>query len=133
MLRHERAVSTGVIPRPHRKPTLPEAQLPTSPIFPFPDFPKIVKFQTPKRSETQLVFRVSMGGGDCLPSEPICFVTVHNHIMASPLLAQELLNPLTNGVPVRLEICGVMSLSTPSLITMTWQAPALHVISLFEF
>uniref|UniRef100_A0A2H1V5J0 SFRICE_010435 n=1 Tax=Spodoptera frugiperda TaxID=7108 RepID=A0A2H1V5J0_SPOFR len=42
MLRHEWAGSTGVIPRPHRKPSN-----------------ALVK---------PLVFQVAMGGGDCLPS-----------------------------------------------------------------
>uniref|UniRef100_A0A2H1W2N6 SFRICE_009869 n=1 Tax=Spodoptera frugiperda TaxID=7108 RepID=A0A2H1W2N6_SPOFR len=59
--------STGVIPRPHRKPTRNNAcvlfcrmsevtggLITPFPIFPIPDFPTIVKFLTPKRPETHL-------------------------------------------------------------------------------
>ncbi|KAF9814104.1 hypothetical protein SFRURICE_000099 [Spodoptera frugiperda] len=41
------------------------AQLPHFPKFPIPESPTTLKLLTPKR--TPPVFRVSMGGGDCLP------------------------------------------------------------------
>uniref|UniRef100_A0A2H1VMB0 SFRICE_009508 n=1 Tax=Spodoptera frugiperda TaxID=7108 RepID=A0A2H1VMB0_SPOFR len=68
MLQHEWAGSTGVIPRPHRQPTLPVAQFTRSLI---PQQP--LNSEPPKRPVTlitPLVFQVSMGGGggDCLLS-----------------------------------------------------------------
>uniref|UniRef100_A0A2H1V7S9 SFRICE_020361 n=1 Tax=Spodoptera frugiperda TaxID=7108 RepID=A0A2H1V7S9_SPOFR len=56
VLRHEQAGSTGVIPRPHRKPT------------------------QQRTCVMPLVFQVSMGDGDCLPSGdtsarlPACYI-----------------------------------------------------------
>uniref|UniRef100_A0A2H1V9Q7 SFRICE_020129 n=1 Tax=Spodoptera frugiperda TaxID=7108 RepID=A0A2H1V9Q7_SPOFR len=51
---------------------LPEAQLPSFPIFPIPDSPTTLKFLPPQKAGnapvSPLVFQVSMGGGDCLPS-----------------------------------------------------------------
>uniref|UniRef100_A0A2H1WVW2 SFRICE_033991 n=1 Tax=Spodoptera frugiperda TaxID=7108 RepID=A0A2H1WVW2_SPOFR len=51
---------------------LPEAQLPSFAIFPILDSPTTLKFLTPKKAGnalvTSLVFRMSMGGGDYLPS-----------------------------------------------------------------
>uniref|UniRef100_A0A2H1VN78 SFRICE_003794 n=1 Tax=Spodoptera frugiperda TaxID=7108 RepID=A0A2H1VN78_SPOFR len=75
ILRHEWAGSSGVIPRPHRKPTGPISPFP---IFLIPDFPTTLKFLTLKRPAT------SMGGGDCLPSGdtsahlPACFIKKYN-------------------------------------------------------
>lgn len=57
----------------------------------------------------------------------------YSYLIWYTLIGGGQLNPLTNGVPVGLEICGVMIHSTSRPITMTWQASALHVISLFEF
>uniref|UniRef100_A0A2H1VA36 SFRICE_004529 n=1 Tax=Spodoptera frugiperda TaxID=7108 RepID=A0A2H1VA36_SPOFR len=67
VFRHEWADSTGVIPRPHRKPTRNNAcvlsvcecgyrrpKYSVSPIFPILDSPTILKFLTPKRPAKQL-------------------------------------------------------------------------------
>ena len=47
------------------------------------------------------------------------------------VLVQELVNPPSNGLPVRLEIRRIHS--TFSAKTMTWQASTLHVIGHFIF
>uniref|UniRef100_A0A2H1VPH3 SFRICE_009436 n=1 Tax=Spodoptera frugiperda TaxID=7108 RepID=A0A2H1VPH3_SPOFR len=50
---------------------LPETQLPLFPIFPILDSPTTLKFVKDWQHYihlTSLVFQVSMGGGDCLPS-----------------------------------------------------------------
>uniref|UniRef100_A0A2H1WI53 SFRICE_034317 n=1 Tax=Spodoptera frugiperda TaxID=7108 RepID=A0A2H1WI53_SPOFR len=71
MPRHELPGSTGVIPRPHRKPT----EVTGGPIPPFPIFPIPIPEQQPLNFQKAgnalvkpLVFQVSLGGGDCLPS-----------------------------------------------------------------
>uniref|UniRef100_A0A2H1VQ39 SFRICE_008236 n=1 Tax=Spodoptera frugiperda TaxID=7108 RepID=A0A2H1VQ39_SPOFR len=71
MLRYEWAGSTGVIPRPHRKPTLPVALFP---IIPLSNSPTTLKFLTPYKADkalvTSLALWVSKGGGDCLRTSP---------------------------------------------------------------
>uniref|UniRef100_A0A2H1V182 SFRICE_027306 n=1 Tax=Spodoptera frugiperda TaxID=7108 RepID=A0A2H1V182_SPOFR len=73
MLRHEWAGSTGVIPRPHRKPTeVTGGPIPLFPIFSIPDSRTTTLKSNPQKAGnalvTPLVFQVSMGGGDFLPS-----------------------------------------------------------------
>uniref|UniRef100_A0A2H1W3C5 SFRICE_012169 n=1 Tax=Spodoptera frugiperda TaxID=7108 RepID=A0A2H1W3C5_SPOFR len=63
--------------------------IPPFSIFPIPDFPTTLKFLTCKRPATYvlvtpLVFQVSMGGGDCLPSDG----RRENHLMSSPALGE---------------------------------------------
>lgn len=50
-----------------------------------------------------------------------------------PFTVQELVNPGSNGLPVRLEICILTIYDMLRAIAMTWQASALHVISPFIF
>lgn len=53
--------------------------------------------------------------------------------MDSFIIVRELLNPPSNGMPVRLEIFIVMSHSMLSTVTITWHASALHVINPYIF
>uniref|UniRef100_A0A2H1V8A6 SFRICE_010323 n=1 Tax=Spodoptera frugiperda TaxID=7108 RepID=A0A2H1V8A6_SPOFR len=62
-----------------------EAHLPPFPIFPIPDSLTTHKFLNPKMTSialvTPLVFQVSMGSGDCLPSARLPAYTLQKQIV----------------------------------------------------
>ena len=57
---------------------------------------------------------------------------IHN-IRQTLIIDRELLNHLTNGVPVRLEICIVTIQRVLSTKTMTWQASPWQIINPYIF